>query len=356
MNSENTDRSGPSKLITVTGEISSDDIDIMSPHEHVLIDLRNQFTGFEEITLRKQSEQKVTIEKLGALSRNPYAIRDNLVLDDEELAEQELMNFKKAGGDAVADATNIGIGRDPLALKRISRSTGIAIITGCGYYTGDTHSEKLREIPVEKIAEEMIKEIKVGIDDTNIRAGLIGEIGTSEPIGETENKVLIASAIVQEETGLGVLVHTYPWGNRAAEILKIFRENKADITKVCICHIDVEIDHDYCRSIMEAGAFIEFDDFGKEFFIDKKGRGFAGGIFARDIERVRAIKSFIEDGFVNNVLVSCDICLKTLLHRYGGWGYDHILSNITAMMSEEGIEEKDINTIIKVNPKRFLSV
>jgi len=56
MNYKNTDKSGPSKLITVTGEISCDDVDIISPHEHVLIDIRNQFTGFEEITLRKQSE------------------------------------------------------------------------------------------------------------------------------------------------------------------------------------------------------------------------------------------------------------------------------------------------------------
>ena len=69
MNSKNTDRSVSSKLITVTGEISCNDVDIISPHEHVLIDLRNQFTVFEEITLRKQSEQKVKIEKLGALSR-----------------------------------------------------------------------------------------------------------------------------------------------------------------------------------------------------------------------------------------------------------------------------------------------
>ena len=95
MNSKNTDKSGTSKLITVTGEISCGDVDIISPHEHVLIDIRNQFTGFEEITLRKQSEQKVTIEKLGALSRNPYALRDNPVMDDEEFSEQELMNFKK---------------------------------------------------------------------------------------------------------------------------------------------------------------------------------------------------------------------------------------------------------------------
>lgn len=344
------------KLITVTGEISCNDVDIISPHEHVLIDIRNQFTGFEEITLRRQSEQKVTIEKLGALSRNPYALRDNLVLDDEALAEQELMNFKKAGGDAVADATIIGIGRDPEALKRISRSTGIAIIAGCGYYTGDTHPDRLNKITVDEIAEELIKEIKVGIDGTDIKAGLIGEIGTSESVGETEKKVLTASAIVQKETGLGVLVHTYPWGNRADEILKIFQENNANIEKVCICHVDAEIDYDYCKYIMEAGAYIEFDDFGKEYFIDKKHRGYAGGVFMRDIERVRAIKRFIEDGFVNNILASCDVCLKTLLHRYGGWGYDHVLTNIVPMMSEEDIEQKDINIIIRDNPKRFLGV
>ena len=72
------------KLITVNGEVNSDDVNIMSPHEHVLIDIRNQFSEFKEITLRKQSEQQVTIEKLGALSRNPYAVKDNLVMDDEE--------------------------------------------------------------------------------------------------------------------------------------------------------------------------------------------------------------------------------------------------------------------------------
>jgi len=65
MNYKNTDKSGPSKLITVTGEISCDDVDIISPHEHVLIDIRNQFTGFEEITLRKQSSKKLQLKNLG---------------------------------------------------------------------------------------------------------------------------------------------------------------------------------------------------------------------------------------------------------------------------------------------------
>ena len=356
MNPKKIEKSESLKLITVNGEINCNHLDIISPHEHVLIDIRNQFTEFEEITQKKLSGQRITIENLGVLSRNPYALKDNLVMDDEELAVQEILHFKKAGGDALVDATTIGIGRDPLALKKISRVTGLAIIAGCGYYTEDTHPEKLRFLPVEKIAEEMINEIKIGINGTNVRAGVIGEIGTSEPIGETEKKILIASAIAQVETGLGVLVHTYPWGHTGLEILKIFKENKAAINKVCICHVDVEIDNEYCEKIMETGAFIEFDDFGKEFFIDRRARGFAGGVFARDIERVKAIKKFIDKGYVKNILISCDVCLKTLLHRYGGWGYDHILNNILVMMSEEGIGEEDIKIIIGENPKRFLCV
>jgi phosphotriesterase-related protein len=345
-----------SKLITVNGEISCEQVNIISPHEHLLIDLRNQFTEFSEISQRKLSEQKVNIENLDVLSRNPYAIKDNLVLDDEDLAIEEVLHFKKAGGDALVDATNIGLGRDPSAMKRISRTTGIEIIVGCGYFTQDTNPKSILNLSIEEIAAEMVNEIKVGINNTKIRAGVIGEIGTSDPIGETEKKVLTAAAIAQTETGLGIIAHTYPWGKTGIEVLKILKKNKADISKVCICHIDVNINYDYCKEIMEQGAFIEFDDFGKEFFIGKKRGGFAGGVFARDIERVRAIKEFVNQGYLKNILVSCDVCLKTLLHKYGGWGYDHILNNILTMMSDEGISEIDIDTIIKVNPKTFLSI
>lgn len=53
-------------------------------------------------------------------------------------------------------------------------------------------------------------------------------------------------------------------------------------------------------------------------------------------------------------MVSCDICLKTLLHKYGGWGYDHILTNIIPMMQEAGITDDQINVIVNENPKFFL--
>ncbi len=343
-------------VMTVTGLIEDDALGIVSPHEHVLIDIRNQFTEFTAASRRAISEQPVQMSNLDALSRNPYAVKDNLVLNDVAVAEDELLRFKRAGGDTIVDATSIGIGRDPEALHGISRAVGVNIIAGCGYYTADTHPRDMDDKTVEQIVAEILRDLNQGIDGTSIRAGVIGEIGTSAPIHPNEEKVLIAAAQVHAETGVGIIVHTYPWGKHGLEAIDILQRHGARLDKISINHIDVEIDLDYCTELVKMGAFIEFDDFGKEYFIDRRFRGFAGGVFARDYERVQAVKHLINAGYVQNILVSNDVCLKTLLHKYGGWGYDHVLTNIVPMMRDEGISQEDIDVLLKDNPRRFLSV
>lgn len=341
-------------IITVTGKIDKDNLGVISPHEHIFIDIRNQFKEFSDLSRKKISEQKVGIHNLDKLSRNPYAVKDNLILDDEDVAVRELLEFKKAGGDTIVDATLAGIGRDPILLKNMSRLLGINIIAGCGYYTADTHPDDMSRKTVEDISEEIIQDLTIGMDGTSIKAGVIGEIGISREIYPEEQKVLIASARAQNKTGVGILVHTYPWGNNGLDAVRILTENGVPASKVCICHVDVDIKLDYIREIVESGAFVEFDNFGKEYYINKRSRGFSGGVFARDIERVIAIKKLIDVGYLKNIMISCDICLKSLLHQYGGWGYDHILTNIVPMMEEVGITNEQILTILSKNPKAFL--
>ena len=343
-------------VTTVQGPKESGELGVTTPHEHILIDLRNQFTYHPEATRTAYAEQKVNIRNLDVLSRDPYAVRDNLLMNDVRLAEAELLEFRKAGGDTVVDATSIGLGRDPEALFRISRATGLNVIAGCGYYTYDTHPRDMDARTVDQLAGEMLRDLTVGMQGTGIRAGVIGEIGTSVEIYPNEKKVLQAAAVAQRKTGAGLIVHTYPWGKRGLEALAILVGGGAEARKVSINHVDVELDLDYCASIAEAGAFFEFDNFGKEFFIDRRYRGFAGGVFARDIERVKALGKLIAGGFLQRILMSCDVCLKTLLHRYGGWGYDHILSHIVPMMLDEGITRQQIDVILRENPRVFLDM
>jgi len=42
-----------------------------------------------------------------------------------------------------------------------------------------------------------------------------------------------------------------------------------------------------------------------------------------------------------------------MLHAYGGWGYDHILTNVVPMLIDVGVEEKIVWEIIKKNPQQL---
>jgi len=341
-------------VMTVTGSVRADSLGWVLPHEHAFIDLRRLVPAVSEISRKKLAQEQVSLTNFGKLRRNPYAVLDNAVIDDERIVRDELLKFKKAGGTTFVDLTLRDIGRDPALLVGLSRELDIKIVAGCGYYINKSHPVDMDGNTVEGIAEELLSEIRHGMDGTDIKAGVIGEIGTSEMIYPNEKKTLIASAIVQKETGLGLHVHTDLYATNGYEVVSILTKHGAAAEKICINHIDVDIKMDYIKDLLNLGVYVESDNFGKEFYADKRDRSVLRGPFARDIERVRAIKQLIDAGFLSKILISNDVCLKTCLHRYGGWGYDHVLTNIIPMMEDEGITSEQIKTLMCRNPAEFL--
>jgi phosphotriesterase-related protein len=340
---------------TLCGEVEVSKLGVISPHEHILIDLTNQFVEPKTDEQIEISKHKVNINNLDILRRNPYAVKDNLCLNSIDTAIYELGFLKRVGGNTVIDLTLRGIGRDVRNLKMVSQETGVNIVAGCGLYTYDTVSEQEEAMSVDQLAKHFIEELTVGIDGTNIKAGIIGEIGTSDYIRPVEERSLRAAAVASVKTGTPIYVHIYPWGKEGLKSLDILGECGVRAKDVCICHVDVEFDYDYITSVLKRGAYIEFDNFGKEFYILKEPGDFAGGSFARDVERVHVIKRLVEDGYEDNILLANDVCLKELLHSYGGWGYDHVMSNIMTMMVAEGIDKYIVEKLVKKNPNNFLS-
>lgn len=338
---------------TVNGPISLDEMGLTSPHEHVFINISNQYPGKKDAYGINGDTDKVNIKNLGALRRDCYLIRDNLILDDLETAIYEISYLARAGVKTLVDLTLDGIGRDVLKLKAVSAATGVNIVAGCGLYTHDTIPKNFADMDVEELAEHIIRELTVGIGSTGIKAGVIGEIGTSERIYPAEEKSLRAAALANKSTGVPIYIHTYPWGNAGEKALDIIQEYGCSLSNVCICHVDVQFDLDYIVALLKRGAFIEFDDFGKEFYIIKKPGEFAGGAFATDVERVHMLLKLASMGFDKQILLATDVCLKELLHSYGGWGYDHIYSNIIPVMRNEGLDDLLIRTLVEENPKRF---
>ena len=114
--------------------------------------------------------------------RNPYAVLDNLVLDDSDLAVEEGNGFVQLGGQTIADCTSIGIQRSPERLRALAKATGLNVIAGCGYYTYGTHPPAMSRWSVAELTQQMVKDLTTGIDGSRVRAEIIGEIGTSDPI------------------------------------------------------------------------------------------------------------------------------------------------------------------------------
>lgn len=341
-------------VMTVLGPMERDSLGITLPHEHLFIDLTCQFTEPADPERRRLAHEPVGPAQCAWLARNPYAVRDNLILDDVNLAVEELGYFRDLGGRTVVDCTSVGAGRSPTRLREVAARTGLNIVAGSGYYLAETHPPGFANWSVEEIAEGIARDLNEGIEGSGIRAGVIGEIGTGDPIQPQELKSLEAAALAQQQTGAPLQVHTYPWGRTALQIVDLLEQRSVDPARVVICHIDVSLDLDYLRALLKRGVYIEFDDFGKEFAVDEGEADFAAGPFARDEERVRAVAALVEEGFERQILLTNDICLKQMLHRYGGQGYDHILRNIVPRLRAAGLSPETIERFLIGNPAEWL--
>ena len=245
------------------------------------------------------------------------------------------------------------MGGDVTALRRIAIETGVNIITGCGYYIDPSHPAALKDKGVDEISREMIDEIGNGLEATAIRPGIIGEIGTSQSLTDSEEKVLRAAAKAQIETGLPIYVHPYFRDGKyhALNLLDILEEEGADLARVVMCHMDGNLDFDYHKQVAKRGAYVEYDTFGKEYT-----RTDLAYELPKDTQRVKSIVNMIEEGFGEQILISQDICFKMDLHRFGGWGYDHILNNVVPMFRQTGMGDDTIHQILEVNPGKALAI
>lgn len=342
-------------VMTTKGPVPQEDLGVTLSHEHILINIENQAVGCSGPESNDLSWRKVEAEHFPILLKNPYLMADNLNLDSVEDAISEVNEFKKAGGGTIVDCTPLSIGRDPEKLSRVASATGVNIVMGCGYYTQDTHPGGLRDWPCEKIRDEMLGDLLEGIGGSRIKAGIIGEIGTSKNIHPDEFKVMKASAMASVETGAAIQVHIYPWGETGIDVVDFLLKNKVAPKKIVVCHADVVLEENYIRSIIERGVFLQFDNFGKEFAPNISPDSFAGGRFARDIERARFVRILLDKGFENQILLTTDICLKCLLKKYGGKGYSHILENIVDMLLLEGVpRETTRDVLLTKNPAIML--
>lgn len=338
---------------TVLGPVPPDRLGLTHTHEHLLIDMRCYHWLPEEATRREWVNAPLTIDRLGSVSRNQNACLDEITLLDERAAISELSSFRLAGGGTVVDTTSIGIARDPLALARISRATGVTIVMGAGYYVPQSHPDDMVERTEESIRQRIVRDLTIGVGNTGVRSGIIGELGNNYPLGESERKVLRASAGAARSTGASILIHPGFHPASPPEIMEVLLGAGADPERVVMGHLDHIGDRDALMDLAATGCYLEWDTFG---FEDTSLGAALSCPIPSDAERIDELEAFADAGYLDRLLMAHDVCVKSRHATHGGRNFDHILASVVPRMKSRGWSNQDIEMVLVDNPARMLTL
>ena len=314
-------------IMTVTGPIRPGELGRTLIHEHVVVDF------------------------IGAAKTTPERY-------DHELAFQTaLPHFQKLRAHDVkslVECTPRYIGRDMVLLQRLSRASGVQIITNTGWYAAVDHKflpPEAETESAEQIAARWLNEWPGGIEGTGIRPGFI-KLGTGNgPLPPVDAKLVRAAARVHRATGLTIAIHT---GNGAAALdeLRLLREERVAPAALIWVHAMNDPGPIQIQAA-KLGAWVSLD-----------GYSLAPNNVIRFVDFIVAHR---EAGTLNRVLLSHD----------DGWGvdgdapsgnkltlfgngnespYEAIFTRLLPDLRAKGFTDADFAQMLVTNPREALTI
>jgi phosphotriesterase-related protein len=249
----------------------------------------------------------------------------------------------------------IGLGRyTPRIVAVAEQVPDINIVAATGVYT-------YNEVPMffhfrgpgtllggpEPMTELFVREIRDGIGDTGVRAGILKCATDTAGITPGVERVLRAVARAHRETGTPITTHTptppQPWG---LEQQRILADEGVDLAQVVIGHSGGTLDTAYHEAVLANGSYLGFDHFGI-------------GTIPLD-QRVESVRLLCERGFADRIVLSHDAMCHVdwfppeVAGAWKDWRWTHIPDDVLPDMRHAGISETDITTMMVDNPRRIL--
>lgn len=336
------------KVQTVLGLIEPDALGATLMHEHVLCDITPP-----DLRARNLPDPEITLENHWAVSYGTMQHAANKRLDLMDIAISEVQELATAGGRSLVELSCGGLDPNPAGLVNIAIATGINIVMGCGHYVEAYQDPRNAERSVDDFAAEMVAQVFDGAWGSDIRAGMIGEIGCQAPWTDQEKRVMRGAVLAQQETGAALNIHPGRDADLPQAIAEFVIAHDGRPDRTVISHIDRTIfDEERLLRLADTGVVIEFDLFGLESSFYPLNRDID---LPNDAMRLKLIRLLIEHGHIERIVISHDICYRTRLTRFGGHGYGHIFTNVVPLMRRRGFSENEIDTIIVESPKRLLT-
>jgi phosphotriesterase-related protein len=256
-------------LETVTGPVVGSKVRVALGHEHFFVD----FSGPTSPAYMNVNWADVT----GACVNNAAELRT-------------------LGVDLVIDWTNLGVGRNVLLLREISRRTGVKIVCATGIYKSLV-PPGLAKCSVDELARHFYSELAEGIDGTSIRAGWVKAATTETGPTKAETSIHRAAARAATRAGAAIGLHS-PDARAAHAVVDTLEQEGFDVSRLVWAHAQLSDTADHL-AMATRGAMVQFDAIGTTE--DTMFRGPTD-----DESMLDRIQAMVEAGFADSVLISAD--------------------------------------------------
>lgn len=315
-----------SKIQTVTGVISSDNLGYCQCHEHVFL-----------------------------VKGKSYEISPVLWMDDLALSTMELLEYKKAGGLSIVDAQPVGCGRMAGCLYEASVAAGVNIIASTGFHKlvfyGDNHwihsykEDSLSQIFINELLQGMYTDADHGLPGGQIpsKSGIIKTAVDSFGIRGEYVKLFRAAAAAALESGYPLMCHIEK-GADAFEVIKFFEDSGIGPESLIICHLDrANYDFAYHKEVAGTGVYLEYDTIARFKYHDN------------DAE-IKLIQMMLEAGFGDRILLGLDTTRERLKNYGGSIGLDYLKESFIPLMLDAGITAGEVDNMMVINPGMALAI
>jgi phosphotriesterase-related protein len=310
----------------------------------------------------------LTHEHLGALVPGPW-LSGGAGDHRADLAVDAVQGLPELGFGTIVDLSPYGVvGKDVTLLRDVAERTGLNVVAASSIYLEPYSPRWALEASVDEMRERFVRDATLGVDDSGIKIGIYGEQATGlNEITDHEEKCLRAAARAHRETGLSLNTHT-THGTMALEQVEILREEKADLSRVIIGHMDIHPDPAYLRAVLGSGVSIGFDTLGKQFwdFVlaplpddPPEGEFPKRAYYRPDSTRMRVLAGLVKEGFAGQMVMSMDMTgAEAYLNprTHGRLGYSYLGQEIVPGLARLGVSADALDQMLVRNPARLLTI
>ncbi|SDQ52810.1 phosphotriesterase [Microbacterium sp. cf332] len=313
---------------TVTGDVEPDALGTVNYHEHLF-------------------------------QRSPLLPGDDL--DDEDASGREAAELRESGFATLVDATPLGLGRRPDAIRRISLATGLTVVMTTGAHRREHYAadHPLLTASEDDLAAAFLRDLTAGAAE-----GLAPDASAPEPdpeagpeaapragvlkvglgywrIDDAARRAISAVGAAHRDTGAPVMVHL-EHGTAAHEALDALTAVGVAADRVALAHIDRNPDPGLHVELAARGAFLGYD----------------GAARARDWPDSVLIDCLTEAarrGGADRVLLGGDVARATRYRAYGGIPGLRYLGDRFVPRLRDAAGDDVVDRILRRNPAAWLA-